>query len=109
MSASMLATAGGLVFTGDAEGNVVAYDDSNGKLLWSYQTGSGIRSGPIAFMLDDVQYVAVAAGLGGAVGGYTGPGAPWLRNYRGGGTLFVFRLFAPNASMQFHGGAGRER
>jgi alcohol dehydrogenase (cytochrome c) len=109
MSASMLATAGGLVFTGDAEGNVVAYDDSNGKLLWSYQTGSGIRSGPIAFMLDDVQYIAVAAGLGGAVGGYTGPGAPWLRNYRGGGTLFVFRLFAPNASMQFHGGAGRER
>ncbi len=107
MSASTLATAGGLVFTGDAEGNVVAYDDRTGKLLWSYQTGSGIRSGPIAFKVDGVEYIAVASGLGGAVGGYTGPGAPWLRNYRGGGTLYVFRLFEPNASMQFHGGAGR--
>ena len=105
MSASMLATAGGLVFTGDAEGNVVAYDDRNGDLLWSYQTGSGIRSGPVAFRLDGVEYIAVASGLGGAVGGYTGPGAPWLRNYRGGGTLFVFRLFEPNASKIFHGGA----
>jgi alcohol dehydrogenase (cytochrome c) len=107
MSASMLATAGGLVFTGDAEGNFVAYDDRTGELLWSYQTGSGIRSGPIAFELDGVQYVAVASGMGGAVGGYTGPGAPWLRSYRGGGALFVFRLFEPNASRQFHGGAGR--
>lgn len=107
MSASMLTTAGGLVFTGDAEGNVIAYDARNGKVLWSYQTGSGIRSGPIAFSVDGVEYIAVASGLGGAVGGYTGPGAPWLRNYRGGGTLYVFRLFEPNASMQFHGGAGR--
>jgi alcohol dehydrogenase (cytochrome c) len=107
MSASMLATGGGLVFTGDAEGNLIAYDDRNGRLLWSYQTGSGIRSGPIAFTLDGVEYIAVASGLGGAVGGYTGPGAPWLRNYRGGGTLVVFRLFSPGASTQFHGGAGR--
>jgi len=59
------------------------------------------------YALDGVEYIAVASGLGGAVGGYTGPGAPWLRNYRGGGTLFVFRLFSPNASTQFHGGAGR--
>jgi alcohol dehydrogenase (cytochrome c) len=109
MSASVLATAGGLIFTGDAEGNVIAYDDKTGMLLWSFQTGSGIRSGPIAFELDGVEYIAVASGLGGAVGGYTGPGAPWLRNYRGGGTLFVFRLFAPNASKQFHAGAGRGR
>ena len=107
MSASMLATGGGLVFTGDAEGNLIAYDDRTGALVWSYQTGSGIRSGPIAFTLDGVEYVAVASGLGGAVGGYTGPGAPWLRNYRGGGTLFVFRLFSPGASIEFHGGAGR--
>ena len=107
MSASVLATAGGLVFTGDAEGNVVAYDDGTGERLWSFQTGSGIRSGPIAFTLDGVEYLAVASGLGGAVGGYTGPGAPWLRNYRGGGTLFVFRLFEPGASTRFHAGAGR--
>jgi alcohol dehydrogenase (cytochrome c) len=107
VSASMLASAGGLVFTGDAEGNVLAYDDRTGDLLWSFQTGSGIRSGPVAFRLDGVEYLAVASGMGGAVGGYTGPGAPWLRNYRGGGALFVFRLFEPNASKQFHAGARR--
>jgi len=105
MSASMLVTAGGLVFTGDAEGNMVAYDDRTGALLWSYQTGSGIRSGPVAFSVNGVEYIAVASGLGGAVGGYTGPGAPWLRNYRGGGAVFVFRLFQPGASTVFNGGA----
>ncbi len=106
MSASMLATAGGLVFTGDAEGNLLAYDDESGELLWSFQTGSGIRSGPVTYRLGGVQYIAVASGMGGAVGGYTGPGAPWLRDYRGGGALFVFRLFEPGASKRFDGGAG---
>ena len=81
MSASVLATAGGLIFTGDAEGNLVAYDDRTGNLLWSFQTGSGIRSGPIAFELDGVEYIAVASGLGGAVGGYTAR-APLLSRRR---------------------------
>jgi alcohol dehydrogenase (cytochrome c) len=107
LSASALATAGGLVFGGDPDGNFMAFDDETGRLLWSFQTGSGIRSGPITFMLDGVQYVAIASGNGGAVGGFTGAGAPWLRNYRTGGTLIVFRLFAPGASTVFDGGARR--
>lgn len=107
ISASALATAGGLVFLGDSEGNLVAYDDETGAILWSYQTGSGIRSGPVAFTLDGVEYVAIASGMGGAVGGFTGAGAPWLRNYRPGGSLIVFRLFQPGASKQFDGGARR--
>jgi alcohol dehydrogenase (cytochrome c) len=73
-----LATAGGLVFTGDAEGNLLAYDAKTGENLWAYQTGSGIRAAPITYRLDGIQYVAVASGMGGAVGGYTGPGAPWM-------------------------------
>jgi alcohol dehydrogenase (cytochrome c) len=100
-----LATAGGLVFTGDAEGNFGAYDDANGKLLWSYQTGSGIRAAPVSFELGGKQYIAIASGMGGAVGGYTGPGAPWMKNYRSGYTLYVFGLFEPNQSRRFHGGA----
>jgi len=101
----VLATAGGLAFTGDAEGNLLAYDSDNGEELWSFQTGSGIRAAPVTYRLDGVQYVAIAAGMGGAVRGYTGPGAPWMTNHRGGGALVVFRLFEPNASRQFHGGA----
>lgn len=107
ISASALATAGGLVFLGDSEGNLVGYDDQTGAILWSYQTGSGIRSGPVAFTIDGVEYIAIASGMGGAVHGFTGPGAPWLRNYRSGGTLFVFRLFQAGASKQFDGGAKR--
>ncbi len=105
MSAGVLVTAGRLVFTGDAEGNLLSYDADTGELLWSYQTGSGIRSGPVAYRLDGVEYIAIASGMGGAVGGYMGRGAPWTRNYRSGGALFVFRLFEPNASKPFHGGA----
>lgn len=103
----VLATAGGLAFTGDAEGNLLAYGSDTGEELWSFQTGSGIRAAPVTYRLDGVQYIAIAAGMGGAVRGYTGPGAPWMANHRGGGALFVFRLFEPNASSSFHGGAKR--
>lgn len=105
MGGGMLATSGGLVFTGDAEGNFAAYDANKGNILWSYQTGSGIRSAPITYSLDGKQYIAIPSGMGGAVGGYTGAGAPWTKNFRSGGTLHVFSLFERGASMKFHGGA----
>ena len=105
MGSGMLATAGNLLFTGTAEGSFEAFDAEKGSLLWSYQTGSGIRAAPISFRLDGHQYIAIASGMGGAVGGFTGAGAPWMRNYRPGATLFVFRLFEPGASTAFHAGA----
>ena len=101
----MLATAGGLVFTGDAEGNFVAHDAGNGDLLWSFQTGSGLRAAPITYRLDGKQYIAIPSGMAGAVGGYTGAGAPWMKNFRAGDTLYIFALFEPGASTAFHGGA----
>ena len=107
MGGGMLATAGGLVFAGDPEGNFTAYDADHGDLLWSYQTGSGIRAAPIAYQLDGKQYIAIASGMGGAVGGFTGAGAPWMKNYRPGNSLQVFRLFEPGASTAFHGGSRR--
>jgi alcohol dehydrogenase (cytochrome c) len=103
--AGMLVTAGGLVFTGDAEGNFRALEASSGAELWAYQTGSGIRAAPISYRLDGVQYVAIASGMSGAVRGFTGAGAPWMANWRSGGTLYVFRLFEEGASTAFHGGA----
>ncbi len=44
MVAGVLATAGGLVFTGDAEGNFTAYEATTGKDLWTFQCGSGHHS-----------------------------------------------------------------
>jgi hypothetical protein len=45
--------------------------------------------------------------MGGAVGGFTGAGAPWMKNYRTGNSLHVFRLFESGASKAFHGGSRR--
>jgi hypothetical protein len=55
--------------------------------------------------MDGVQYIAIASGMAGAVGGYTGAGAPWMKNFRSGDTMYVFALFDANRSRQFHGGA----
>ena len=60
--AGVMATAGGLVFSGSNEGNFFALDASTGKALWQFQTGGPIRSGPISFLADGKQHVAVAGG-----------------------------------------------
>ncbi len=60
--AGALSTAGGLVFTGDSEGNFIALDAATGKALWHFQTGAAIYAAPIAFALDGKEYVAIAAG-----------------------------------------------
>lgn len=58
----VLSTAGGLVFTGDAEGNFIALDAQSGKALWHFQTGSAVYAAPMAFAVDGHEYVAIAAG-----------------------------------------------
>jgi quinohemoprotein ethanol dehydrogenase len=61
-----LATAGHVVYEGDAMGKFSAYGDADGKLLWSVQTGTGILAAPITYAVNGKQYVAVEAGWGGA-------------------------------------------
>ena len=61
----MLATKGGVLFTGDQRGRFLAYDAKTGKELWKFQTGSGINASPITYELDGKQYVAILSGLGG--------------------------------------------
>jgi len=58
----VLSTAGGLLFTGDAEGNFIALDASSGKPLWHFQMGGAVYASPMAFAIDGKQYVAIAAG-----------------------------------------------
>jgi PQQ-dependent dehydrogenase (methanol/ethanol family) len=62
-----LATAGGLVFQGDAQGNFCAYDARSGARLWSLNLGAGIVAPPISYALGGRQYVAVAVGYGGGL------------------------------------------
>ncbi len=60
--AGVLTTDSGLTFTGDASGNVLALDTSNGKTLWHAGAGAGMQSSPITYQLDERQYVVTSSG-----------------------------------------------
>jgi alcohol dehydrogenase (cytochrome c) len=63
---SMLATAGGLVFSGGTNDRKIhAFDAASGKLLWEFVTNSGIVAPPTTFSVNGKQYLAVHAGWGG--------------------------------------------
>ena len=66
-SAGMLATGGGLVFTGKLTGEFVALDEDTGKTLWQFKTGSSINATAITYTHKGRQYVSVASGLGGGL------------------------------------------
>jgi len=57
-----LATAGNLVFNGEANGWFKAFDASNGKELWKYNCGAGVNAPAVSYMVGGKQYVAVGAG-----------------------------------------------
>ena len=63
-----LATAGGLVFQGTADGRLVAYDATNGDKLWDAALGSGVVAAPMTYEIDGKQYVSIAVGWGGVFG-----------------------------------------
>ena len=58
----VLSTAGGVVFSGTNEGDLVAADSRTGKELWRYQLGHPFYGAPISFMLDNRQYLVAGAG-----------------------------------------------
>lgn len=58
----VLATSGNLVFNGEANGLFRAFDASNGKKLWEYQTGAGVNAPAVSYSVGGKQYVAVASG-----------------------------------------------
>ena len=61
----VLATGGGLVFQGDANGKLNAYSADDGKLLLSVELGSSMLAAPMTYRVKGVQYIAVMAGYGG--------------------------------------------
>ena len=63
--AGTLSTAGGLVFTGAATGEVIAVDADTGAKLWQFQTGSGIIGLPVTWERNGTQYVSIVSGGGG--------------------------------------------
>lgn len=88
MVASLLATAGGLVFAGEPSGMVVAFHARTGEPLWRFRTGSGIRGNPVSYSVGGTQYIAVPSGWGGWIEGFAPKnyGAPRAN------TLYAFAL-----------------
>jgi PQQ-dependent dehydrogenase (methanol/ethanol family) len=62
MYGGALATASGLVFAGDMDGDFIAFDAKTGQELWRYPMGAGVCTPPITYRLKGVQYIAVGAG-----------------------------------------------
>lgn len=63
-NAAILTTAGGLLFTGTHDGYFYALDCVTGASLWHFQTGASVEGGPVTFLVDGKQYVAVVSGVG---------------------------------------------
>ena len=58
----LLSTAGGLLFSGELNGEFVALEAKNGKALWHFYTGQRITASPITYAVNGRQFVAIAAG-----------------------------------------------
>jgi alcohol dehydrogenase (cytochrome c) len=76
----LLSTAGGLLFHGESDGHVFAYDIKTGDELWKFQTGAGADAPVSTFEVNGEQYVAIIAG-----------GNSVLRSQRG-DFLWAFKL-----------------
>ena len=92
-----LTTAGGLVFVGDLDRYIFAYDTDTGETRWQSRLTTMANGYPITYAVDGTQYVAFVAGnpLGGASWAATVPNdlLPELRNPRNAGNaIFVFAL-----------------
>ena len=87
---SLVATGGGLVFGGDANGRFRAFDQETGEVLWEINLGSPVSGFPVSYAVAGRQYVAVSTG-----GAATTPSflqlTPELRPSNG-NNLFVFAL-----------------
>jgi alcohol dehydrogenase (cytochrome c) len=88
---STMVTASNLVFTGVMTGEFQALDADTGKLLWSFQTPSGIIGQPVTWERNGKQYVTVMSGIGGVYAQRGGD--PNLANLPTGVSLWTFALF----------------
>jgi alcohol dehydrogenase (cytochrome c) len=91
--AGATSTAGGLVFSGSADGHLYAFDARTGGVLWrSPRLSSGIIAAPSTYLVAGKQYVAILAGWGGATPLWGGDMASAVKGIPLGGHLYVFSL-----------------
>ena len=93
-SAGLLSTASDLLFVGGADGKFKAYNAKSGDILWSVDSPTGIMAPPISYELDGEQYIAVAAGWGGAAMSLFPLPNSAIAKYENEGRVLVFKLGA---------------
>jgi alcohol dehydrogenase (cytochrome c) len=86
--ASVLTTAGGLVFWGEADGTLHASDARTGQDVWTHKAPMGVHGSPMTYAVDGKQYVAFPVGWGGWINGF----APELAKEPRGHLMMVFAL-----------------
>jgi alcohol dehydrogenase (cytochrome c) len=62
VTTSLMATASGLLFGGDANGRFRAYDQRTGEVLWEVNLGSHVTGYPATYAVDGKQYIAISTG-----------------------------------------------
>jgi alcohol dehydrogenase (cytochrome c) len=65
-TASLMTTAGNLVFGSDVLGQAWARDAETGQKLWSFNLGAQSSNSPMSYAVGGKQYIAIALGNGGA-------------------------------------------
>jgi alcohol dehydrogenase (cytochrome c) len=98
IASSLLASAGGLVFSGARDRRFRAYDAATGALLWQSVLNASPSSSPATYGVDGVQYVVVVAGGGGAFDAGSRSLTPEIIDPAAGTTLWVFKLADPSAA-----------
>jgi PQQ-dependent dehydrogenase (methanol/ethanol family) len=98
IASSLLASAGGLVFSGARDRRFRAYDAATGAVLWQSVLNASPSSSPATYAVDGVQYVVVVAGGGGAFDAGSRSLTPEIVDPPAGTTLWVFKLIDPSAA-----------
>ena len=87
---AVLATAGDLVFWGDLDQKLRAFDAVSGKVLWESALGGPIQNSTITYAVNGKQYVAVMTGSGLVTGGLMDQAG--IKPNRGYNALYVYAL-----------------
>ena len=83
MVASVTATAGNLVLTGELTGDFLALDARNGDVLYRFNTGGAMGGGIVTYAVNGTQYIAAVSGT---------PSTIWVAQHGGAPTVVVFKL-----------------
>ena len=97
----VLATAGGLLFTGQNDGRIMALNSSDGAVLWEFQTGAGLNAPVSTFEHNGEQHI-IAYSAGNLFAGSPRGDSVWLFSLSGAMDEARAQDFEPNEAEPVH-------